>query len=337
MKTAKRATIKDVAALAGVSCATVSRALDDRSEISRETKVRVRAACAQLAYVPNVAAKGLAGQRTHTIGLIVPDISNPYFSGMATAIENTAAENGYRVMLSNSLRDEALELQAIENFLSRRVDGLIISATTLQSYRKHKQLLGSLPCVYLGVNHDEDCSYVMADNDAGAYAATRYLLELGHRDIRFVGGRPLSLTRKLRLQGFLRAMAEEGLEGKDFAASERQWSLEESLALLSGALPDAIFAFSDVTAMKLMEAAEQRGIRIPEDLSILGYDNIAFSALPRIHLTSVSQRKFCQGRCAVERLLEQINGRRERTAELLQPELLIRSTCSKNEKGGMPE
>lgn len=335
MKTAKRATIKDVAALVGVSSATVSRALDDRSEISRETKERVRAACTKLAYVPNIAAKGLTGQRTHTLGVIVPDISNPYFSGMATAIENTAAENGYRVMLSNSLRDEALELKAIENFLSRQVDGLIISATTLQSYSKHKEMIGSLPCIYLGVNHDEDCSYVMTDNDAGAYAATRYLIGLGHRDIRFVGGRPLSLTRKLRLQGFCRAMEEEGLQGESLAAQDRQWSLEESLALLSGPLPDAIFAFSDVTAMKLMEAAEQRGIRVPEDLSILGYDNIAFSALPRIHLTSVSQQKFCQGKRAVERLVEQIAGAREQTADLLQPELMVRSTCIENTKGGL--
>ena len=123
----KRATIKDVAALAGVSAATVSRVLDNRPEISAETKERVRAACDQLGYVPNAAARGLAGQSTHTIGLVLPDVSNPYFSGMATAIEQTAAAHGYRVFLSNSIRKEERELQAIENFAARQVDGILIT------------------------------------------------------------------------------------------------------------------------------------------------------------------------------------------------------------------
>lgn len=339
MKTMKRVTIKDVAALAGVSFATVSRALDDRPEISPETKERVRAACATLGYVPNAAAKGLAGHATHTLGLVVPDISNPYFSGMATAIEQTAAAHGYRVLLSNSMRDETLELQAIDNFLARQIDGLLISATSPRSQSHHKELLGNLPCVYLGVNHGKDCSYVMADNESGAYAATRYLLSLGHRDILFLGGRPASRTRELRLKGFCRALTEAGLQGRDLAAPSsvgfmRQWSLEQIDALLSGPLPDAIFAFSDSIAMKIMEAAENRGIRIPEDLSLVGYDNIDFSALPRIHLTTVSQQKFHLGRIAVERLLEKLGGQTEHTADILEPELMIRSTCAKNAKGG---
>ena len=164
----KRATIKDVAALAGVSAATVSRALDDRPEISAETKVKVRAACAQLGYVPNAAARGLAGQATHTIGLVVPDISNPYFSGMATAIEQTAASHGYRVFLSNSLRKEERELQAIENFAARQVDGILIVPISPRTQSRHQASLGNLPCVYWGANHDTDCSYVMTDNEAGA-------------------------------------------------------------------------------------------------------------------------------------------------------------------------
>ena len=127
----RRTTIKDVAALAGVSPATVSRTLDDRPEISAETKERVRAACAQLGYVPNAAAKGLTGQATHTLGVVVPDVSNPYFTGIATAIEETAAENGYRVLLSNSLQEEGRELRAIENFLARQIDGVLISPPVL--------------------------------------------------------------------------------------------------------------------------------------------------------------------------------------------------------------
>ena len=331
----KRATIKDVAALAGVSPATVSRALDNRPEISEETKAKVRAACAALGYVPNAAARGLAGHATHTIGVVLPDISNPYFSGIATAIEQTAAEHGYRVFLSNSLRKEERELQAIENFVARQVDGIVVVPISIQTQKRHREILGGLPCVYLSANQDGDCSYVATDNVSGAYHATRYLIRLGHRDILFLGGRTTSRTRQLRIQGFRRAMAESGLTGRELPAPPdvslmRRWSYETALELFQGALPDAIFAYSDMTALKVMEAAEERGIRIPEDVSLLGYDNIAFAALPRIALTTVSQHKFQQSRMAVERLLEQIGGSTAHTADMLEPELIIRSTCAKN-------
>lgn len=143
----KRTTIKDVAALAGVSFATVSRVLDDHPDISQETKEKVRAACAQLGYVPNSAARGLTGQSTHTIGVVVPDVSNPYFSDMATAIEQAAAEQGYRMLLSNSMRDTRQELQAIEGFLCRRIDGILISPLSPDTQAEHRAALGDLPCV----------------------------------------------------------------------------------------------------------------------------------------------------------------------------------------------
>ena len=332
----KRATIKDVAALAGVSAATVSRALDDRPEISSETKERVRSACAQLGYVPNAAARGLSGHATHTIGLVLPDISNPYFSGMATAIEETAAAHGCRVFLSNSLRKEDRELRAIENLVARQVDGILVNPVSPESQLRHREVLGGLPCVYLGANHDESPSYVMADNETGAYAAARYLIRLGHRDILFLGGRTTSRTREQRIRGFRRALAEAGLEGRELPAPPnvtlmRQWSYETALELLKGPLPDAIFAYSDMTALKVLAAAEERGVRIPEDLSMVGYDNIAFGALHRIHLTTVSQHKYQQGQIAVERLLEKINGSRAHTEDILEPELIIRSTCVKHQ------
>ncbi|MEY8387720.1 LacI family DNA-binding transcriptional regulator [Oscillospiraceae bacterium 38-13] len=331
----KRATIKDVAALAGVSAATVSRVLGDRPEISGETKEKVREACVRLGYVPNAAARGLTGRRTHIIGMVVPDVSNPYFSGMATAIERRAAQAGYRVLLSNSMRNEEQELRAIDHFLARQIDGLLVAAISPQSQAKHRALIGNLPCVYIGVNHSEACSCVMADNAAGACEAARYLLGLGHRDILFFGGRETSRTREIRHRGFQQALAEQGVEGRQITAPGnvgqlRQWSYENALELFrSGKVPDAIFAFSDITALKIMEAAEECGVRIPQDVSLLGYDNISFAALPRIDLTTVSQRKFRQGEIAVGRLLEQIHGRRERTVDLLQPELIVRSTCIK--------
>ena len=140
-------------ALAGVSPATVSRALDDRPEIRPgDPGSGVREACRQLGYVPNAAAKGLAGQATHVLGVVVPDVSTVERCVIANAIEETAAENGYRVLLSNSLQEEERELQAIENFVARRIDGVVISALSRETQARHAPLLEGMPCVYLGVN-----------------------------------------------------------------------------------------------------------------------------------------------------------------------------------------
>lgn len=336
----RRATIRDVAALAGVSPSTVSRALEGRPEISGETRERVRAACLRLGYVPSAAARGLTGQATRTLGLVVPDVSNPYFAGIATAIEETAAENGYQVLLSNSLREEGRELRAIENFLARQIDGVLLSPLSQESRARHGALLEGVPCVYLGVSHGEGCSYVMADNASGTYQATRYLLELGHRDLVFLGGHGGSLTRRQRVLGFRRALEERGLSGRVLPAAPdggdpRRWVREQALAMLrEGPLPHGVVAFSDLTALKVLEAAEELGVRVPEDLSLVGFDNVSYGAIPRIHLTTVSQHKFQQGRLAVERLLGQIRGDRRPTADVLRPELVIRSTCRPRTEGG---
>ena len=217
---------------------------------------------------------------------------------------------------------------------------MLISPLSRESQAKHADLLEGTPCVYLGVNHGEKCSYVMADNEAGGGIAVRDLLQLGHRDLVFLGGRADSLTRVQRVRGFRRALREHGLSGRVLPAPPdtrelRQWAYEQALALFGErTLPHAVLAFSDLTALRILEAAEERGIRVPEDLSLVGYDNVSYAAIPRIHLTTVSQHKFQQGRIAVERLLCQIQGDRRPTADLLQPELVVRSTCAPRTQGG---
>ena len=142
------------------------------------------------------------------------------------------------------------------------------------------------------------------------------------------------------MRGFRRALKEHGLSGRVLPAPPdtrelRQWAYEQALALFGErTLPHAVLAFSDLTALRILEAAEERGIRVPEDLSLVGYDNVSYAAIPRIHLTTVSQHKFQQGRIAVERLLCQIQGDRRPTADLLQPELVVRSTCAPRTQGG---
>ena len=168
-----RVTIRDIAALAGVSTSTVSRALNDHPAISEETKAVIQEACRQLNYVPDMTARGLAGRMTNTIGVIIPDISSPYFSALCTSIENHAAKKGFRVMLTNTLHDPKYELEAIDQMLSQQVDGMIISPYSPESQAKHGAFLENVPCVYVGSNHGPDCSYVEADNERGTYEAAQ--------------------------------------------------------------------------------------------------------------------------------------------------------------------
>lgn len=330
----ERVTIYDVAKLAKVSPTTVSRALHDHPAISKQTKQRVQAACRQLAYVPDIVARGLSGQRTHTIGVIVTNISDPYLSALCAVIERHCSQHGYRVLLGNTLHDPAYELAAVGRMLSQQVDGLLISAYSPQSQMQHKELIGDLPCVYLGNNHTADCSFVEVDSDRGAYEAAQYLYHLGHRRIAFVGGRANSRTLELRLNGYRRSLLNHGLTPWEIVAPEqtadpREWCCRRVLeGVLGGCGPDAVIAYTDIIAMSILDAAETNGLRVPEDLSLIGFDDIVLGRLRHVRLTSVSQNYFRTGQLAVERLLAQIDGSAEgRTRDTLPPELMIRDTC----------
>lgn len=329
----KRVTIRDVAALAGVSPSTASRVLNDHPAISEKTRIAVQNACQELQYVPDMTARGLAGHMTYTLGVIVPDISNPYFSAICTSIERYAAEKGYRVLLTNTLHDPARELNAVDRMLSQQVDGMIISSCAPQSQEEHVPLLGDLPCIYVGNNHGPACSYVEVDNERGSYEATQYLYHLGHRKIIFLGGRTVSRTLEQRLNGYRRSMLLNGLTPEGLitpadARSMRQWCYEQAKKLFSNSfLPDAIIAYSDIMAMEVLAAAKEFHLQVPEQISVIGFDNASFSHLPQIQLTTVSQRKARIGYLAVERLLEKIRGDNRQTTDILQPELMIRSTC----------
>ena len=331
----KNVTIKDVAKAAGVSYSTVSRALSGSPEISADTRERILQVCKDMNYTANTVARAMVMKSTKLLGLILTGVNNPFMSELAYHIDRQARARGYNIILCNSSRDIEQERELFELMIGRQVDGVILLPAGPESYESLQPFFSRLPTVFVGENlRDAQESYVSVDNFRGTYMGVEYLYKLGHRDILFLGGRPSSRTREQRIHGFHRALSEAGLEGRELPAPPdvtlmRQWSYEAASELLKGPLPDAIFAFSDMTALKVMEAAEEYGIRIPEDISLLGYDNIAFAALPRIHLTTVSQHKFQQSRIAVERLLEKINGSDELTADLLEPELIIRSTCAR--------
>ena len=328
-----RVTIRDIATLAGVSPSTVSRALNDHPAISEKTRRVVQQACQSLQYVPDMTAKGLAGHMTNTIGVIVPDISNPYFSAQCAAISRSAAAEGYRVLLTNTLYDSLRETEAVDSMLSQHVDGMIISPSSPQSQEVLSTLLDKVPCIYLGNNHGSACSYVEADGERGAYEATQYLYHLGHRKIIFIGGRTNSNTLERRLNGYRRSMLLNGLAPLEILTSEAESTTEDRyyqcvLKLLKDNYqPDAFLAYSDIVAMQVLGAAKDCGLSVPENLSVIGFDNTSVARLAQINLTSVSLRKSRVGELAVKRLLEKINGDNNLSADILQPELIIGSTC----------
>lgn len=328
----KRITIKDVAARVGVSCATVSRALADRPEIREETKARVRSACEALGYVPNIAARGLVRSCTQTLGLVVPNISNPYFSRLALSIETTAQQHGYHVILCNSMLDPVHESESILALIRLQVDGLIVAAFSPETQQATEEAAGQTPLIYLGGNHDGNCSYIKVDTEQGAYLGTQYLIGLGHRSIAFVGGHDRSNPSQRRLHGFQRAIREAGVCGVDYPlppegdVGDRAYELA-CRVLDEKPVPGAILAYSDHVALAILRALYERGLRVPEDISLIGFDDAASAGLPRVNLTSVAQRRCDLGALAVSRLMEKIGGNLHQTHDIFEPEIIVRGSC----------
>ena len=269
-----------------------------------------------------------------TLAEIVRCHAAPY--GISSAeIAPVSADSVYTVAAGTS-QWKALEgfCRTYGGFSPRfRRDGLLVAAHSPHTQAQHAALLGELPCVYLGSNHGPGCSYVEVDNEQGAYQATQYLYRLGHRRIVFLGGRQDSRTLEQRLQGYRRSMLANHLIPDAAAAPDGTenlgaWCFQEARRLFrQSPCPDAVIAYSDILAMQVMEAAEECGLHAPEDFSVIGFDDIALGRLPHIHLTTVSQRETQAGELAIRRLLEKIDGSAAVTEDILEPELVIRSTC----------
>ena len=331
----KRISAKDVAAYAGVSPSTVSRVLNDNAAISDKTKKAVQNACKELHYVPNISARSLSGYRSNSIAVIIPDISDPNYASMCAAIERCAADCNFHILLIDTLYDPDFELVAITRMLSHKVDGFLIASCSLQAQEQHASVLKDTPCIYIGENHNSLCSYVESDNNQGAYGAAQYLYHLGHRRIAFIGGTYGTRTFDLRINGYRRFMQDNKLSCYEIIPRQKMcnlsnWYTEEITHLLTdNQMPDAFLVYSDIEAIHIMGAARHCGIHIPNDISVVSFDDIPIGQSPLIGLTTVTMHTVQLGRLAVQRLVEKINGSQYRTADIVQPELMIRSSSRK--------
>jgi DNA-binding LacI/PurR family transcriptional regulator len=311
-------TLSDVAKQAGVSVKTVSNVVGGYAHVSSGTRKRVQKALNSLGYEPNLSARSLRGGRSGVIALAVPGF-NPYFAELAGLVERAVAEAGYTLLVDQTEALVERELHVVSGIRAQLVDGLIFSPSALDGAAIAKKR-GATPLVLLGERiSDGSTDHVAIDNVAAAKQAVSHLIELGRRRVAAVG--PLRSgareTDSLRLAGYTAALVEAGLPRRqNLIAPVRAFGRVEAVAatrrlLASAARPDAVFAFNDVVAFGVLRALREAGIRVPDDVAVVGFDDVEEGQFSVPTLTTVSPDKELIARYAVANLVERMNGKSE--------------------------
>ncbi|MFB5084965.1 LacI family DNA-binding transcriptional regulator [Symbiobacterium thermophilum] len=337
-----KVTIRDVARRAGVGVATVSRVLNGTGYVKAETRERVLAAAAELGYVPSQLARGLVRRLSGTVGLVVPDITNPFFPLITRGVEDAASEAGYTVFLCNTDNDPVLEAQDVRKLREHRVDGIIFVGTTERRELVDQLLADDIPVVVMDRQLEHaDVDTVTVDNVAGAQAACRHLIELGHRRIAHAAGHQSTRTGQDRCQGYRMALEEADIPYDPACVTWGDFTFESGFRVGQVLLglsprPTAVFAGNDLIALGVIRAAEEAGLSVPDDLSVVGFDNIQMAALVRPGLTTVRQPAREMGRLAMTMLLERIRGEFSGPGRrhVYPPELIVRGTTRRREPLG---
>ncbi|MFJ4196810.1 LacI family DNA-binding transcriptional regulator [Pseudomonas sp. NPDC089534] len=328
------ATIKDVAALAGISYTTVSHVVNKTRPVSEEVRLKVEAAIKSLDYVPSAVARSLKAKTTATIGLLVPNSLNPYFAELARGIEDYCERNGYCVILCNSDDDPEKQRNYLRVLLEKRIDGLIVASAGGDDGLVQGLSGVKTPMVIVDRGLDGvDADLVRIDHEYGAYLATRHLLELGHRDIATIGGPVSTSVAKMRLAGFRRAMDEAGVEVASGRVLESDFTstggYNAAALLLEGNPPTAIFAGNDMIGIGVLRAAAERNMRVPTELSVIGFDDIQMSRYVYPALTTVGQSILQLGEMAAEVLLRRIASPNLATDQrIVTPSIVLRESTA---------
>ncbi|MCB8883593.1 LacI family DNA-binding transcriptional regulator [Acidisoma cellulosilytica] len=312
----KPATIHDVARLARVSKSTVSNVIRDVPGVNPETRERVQEAIRTLEYRPNVVARQLVQQRTTLLGIVIGDLSNPFYAEMAKFVESFAAAHGYQLMFCNTQVDENTELDGIRSLIEHRVAGLLFLAYAGDAESARQAVGEQLPIVFLTCDAGWG-DVVAVDDFAAARAGTQHLIDLGHRRIAYFADTVHEArAERARQGGYALALQEAGLTPSILRWHDRPQLVEAggSICTIQTALtaperPTAIFAANDLHAVDILDAADQASLRVPEDLSVVGFDDIAISRIARINLTTIAQPKEALARLAVDLIVGRIGGK----------------------------
>ncbi len=341
-------TMEDVAEKAGVSKATVSRIINNvPNSASKETIERVNRVIDELGYVSNSLAASLKTLKSRTIGLIVGDIGNPFFGLIIKGIEKTLQGSGYSLILANSDYLYEKEEEFIQVFLERQVDALIIAPCEQKNYVEENNIARMINRGVQVVLIDNfipgfDVDHVVVDNYRASYNATKYLIELGHRKIAMITGPYERTTATKRRDGFVAALTEQNVDITPELVIEGDYSIESGYRGVNKLLqrediPTAIFVANNFMTVGALRAVNDKGLRVPEDISILGFDDMYWYTITRPSLTAIKQPALDIGRVAAERILLKLNRKRQPAPQRieLKTELIVReSTASPKTKGG---
>jgi len=330
-------TIGDVARRASVSRATVSRVINRYPHVRPRVRAAVQRAMQALGYRPDRVARSLARRETQTLGLVVADITNPFYAETARAIVETARGHGYNVILCNTDNLPRLQEEYVEVLRQRRVDGIIFGSVFLHDPVVERLVQAGYPCImYNRRLRSRSGNYIVLDNVGASRELTRHFLKLGHRRIGFISGLRDTSTAVDRLQGYREALRAAGVPRDPglirpgaFKAEMAQRAARELLKLRRR--PTAIVAGNDLMALGVIQAAEDMGLRVPEDVAVVGFDNIEIASHRDIQLTTMAQQKTEMGRLAVSWILEAIRDparfMRQPLQQVLAPTLVVRRTC----------
>jgi len=330
-------TIKDVAKAAGVSITTVSRVLNQYTDVNAKTRTKVLKIVEKLGYRPNAVARSLVMNRTRTIGLLVAELSRTrtahhFMYDVICGVNDRAQELDYDLILFSTTPTEKRQLSYMDYVNKRKVEGMLMTGMRLDNVYAREVIDASVPSVLIDLPLTGDtCSYVMTDNVAGARMATEHLLSLGHRKIGFVNGHPQSAVSVDRLRGYQDALQAAGIEYDasrvyygDFKSEDGALGTEQLLQ----AHPDltAIFYASDLMAIGAINFLQAQRKSVPGDLSIVGFDDIELSTLVQPQLTTIRQNRYEMGRVAADTVIRMLDGEDRGRGVVLSPELIVRGT-----------
>ncbi|MCV9884955.1 LacI family DNA-binding transcriptional regulator [Metabacillus halosaccharovorans] len=330
--------IVDVAKKANVSTATVSRVISKPDTVREETINKVLRAIKELNYHPNVLARQLRTSETKTVIVVIPDISNPFFSKVLRGIENLASANGYQVLLGDALNDSEQESRYLDMLRQKKADGMILLTAKMKP-ELVEEMANEFPVV-LACEYIEGSSIptISIDNVSSARKATEYLIQLGHRRIGTISGPLDSVLGQDRLKGFYQAMARYSLSVDPVLVQEGHFNYESGFNLMKkflalNKMPTGVFAANDEMALGAIRAIRTMNLRVPEDISVIGFDDIHFSSIFEPALTTISQPAFEIGSKAMELLIMLMDKKKiEKNQYILDDSLVIRESCSKINK-----
>lgn len=330
-------TITDVAREARVSASTVSHVINETRYVSDEVKQRVHAAMEALNYQPNVIARSLRTRETLTVGVVVSDVTNPFFTSIVRAIEDEVLKQGYSIILCDTDEKPEREQAYLRLLMGRRVDGLIVAPSSGNADLLRSAIESGLPVVLLdrsvpGLAAD----VVLSDNESGAFDAVSYLIGMGHRRIGIVAGRLEVSTGADRMAGYVRAIRTHGIPADEslieVAKFKRDIAYDKTMKMLNRAEPPtALFVCNNVMTAGTMAALKAAGKKVPEDISVIGFDDSEWAALMDPPLTVVAQPIVELGTRAAQTLMRRISRGRVKTprAVVLKPELILRDSCAR--------